>query len=244
MFISDDQTARINTAFQLLAVRGVSVFGSSGDGGSHYSFQPFSGGAIADALNEVSCKYQMPVFPTGSPYIVSVGGTMWKGDGSHPVAWEEDKTYGTGGGFSWQFGMPDWQKKAVAAYLVNTTGLPPASSFNKAGRAFPDISGVAVEGTSQSSPLVAGMFSMIVDKRLSKGLPALGFVSPRLWKVAAAYPGEAFLDVTEGGTALTCDNGFPAAPGWDAATGWGRPIWPGLLKHLGEDEVTADTLVI
>merc|ERR1712048_475064 len=99
MFLSREQVRRINTGFQLLGLRGVSVFGSSGDGGSHFSFQKFEGGAIANALNKASCTYQIPVFPTTSPYVTSVGGTEWSGflspDPSKPAAW-----YGSGGGFS------------------------------------------------------------------------------------------------------------------------------------------------
>lgn len=236
MFLNDDQTARINTAFQVLGVRGVSVFGSSGDGGSHFSFQSFTGGPLADKLNEISCKFQMPVFPTSSPYIVSVGGTQWDNDDpSSPVAWEMAGESGTGGGFAWQFAMPDHQKAAVAAYLGNSAGLPPAGSFNAKGRAYPDISAIAAQGTSQSSPMVAGIFSLLVDQRLASGLPPLGFVAPRLWKVAAEHPGEAVQDVVQGGTSTSCDNGFPARQGWDAATGWGRPAWPGLVKYFGSD---------
>merc|ERR1712048_1331849 len=141
MFLSREQVRRINTGFQLLGLRGVSIFGSSGDGGSHFSFQQFSGGAIADALNKISCTYQMPVFPTTSPYITSVGGTEWSGflfpDPSKPKAWS-----GSGGGFSWEFAAPAHQKATVSAYLQSTAGLPPASSFNASGRAYPDISAV------------------------------------------------------------------------------------------------------
>ena len=32
---------------------------------------------LGNALNEISCQYQMPVFPTTSPYVTSVGGTDW-----------------------------------------------------------------------------------------------------------------------------------------------------------------------
>ena len=78
MFMSKDQVNRINAAFKVLGARGTSVFGSSGDGGSHFNFGPFSGGGeLGNALNEISCQYQMPVFPTTSPYVTSVGGTDW-----------------------------------------------------------------------------------------------------------------------------------------------------------------------
>jgi subtilase family serine protease len=70
-------------------VRGVTVLGASGDGGSHFSFGPFEGGAIANTLNKISCEFQMPVFPTASPYVLSVGGETWQNeDPAKPIAWE------------------------------------------------------------------------------------------------------------------------------------------------------------
>ena len=83
---------------------------------------------------------------------------------------------------------------------------------------------------------MAGIFSLLVDARLSAGLGPLGFVAPRIYQVASTYPGEAFEDITEGNTKTNCATGFPAAKGWDPTTGWGRPVWPGLLKHFGDDE--------
>eukprot|EP00440_Ansanella_granifera_P062114 gb/GFBE01067341.1/.p1 GENE.gb/GFBE01067341.1/~~gb/GFBE01067341.1/.p1 ORF type:complete len:568 (+),score=112.16 gb/GFBE01067341.1/:1-1704(+) len=235
MFMSQDQVKRIDTALQILGARGVTVFGSSGDGGSHFSFGKFSGGEMADILNKISCELQMPVFPTTSAYMVSVGGTMWKnGDSSQPITWSGFGG-GSGSGFSWQMNMPEHQKKTVQAYLASTPGLPPNGSFNPHGRAYPDISSVAVMGTSQSSPMTAGIFSMIIDKRLNAGLPPLGFVAPLIWKVAQEHPGEAFEDVTEGNSKTSCDNGFPSSHGWDPNTGWGRPIWSGLVKHFASD---------
>jgi tripeptidyl-peptidase-1 len=245
MFLSQDQVDRINVGLQVLGTRGISVFASSGDGGSHFSFGQFSGGLIADALNTISCTFQMPVFPTSSPYLTSVGGTGWSdagGSPAHPVAWD-----GSGGGFSWQFSAPSHQKAVVANYLSTTSGLPPASSFNSSGRAYPDVAALAdvviplcvyggcspSGGTSASSPTVAGLFTLLNDHRMSNGLPPLGFVSPRIWQVATEKPGAAFQDITKGNTKTTCDNGFPAGPGWDPTTGWGRPVWAGMLEYFG-----------
>ena len=77
----------------------------------------------------------------------------------------------------------------MSAYLSATTGLPSASSFNHTNRAYPDISAVSVEGTSQSSPQIAGIFSMITDHRLNQGLPPLGFLGPRIYQVSKSNPG-------------------------------------------------------
>ena len=238
MFLSIDQVNRISSHFKILGARGVTIFGSSGDGGSHFSFQPFEGGNVASVLNDISCAYAIPVFPTSSPYVVSVGGTDWSGffkpDPTKPKAWS-----GSGGGFSWQFPQPSHQQQVVSQYLslhAKDAGFPSPGSFNATGRAYPDIAAVAVDGTSQSSPTVAGIFSLLMDHRLNAGLPPLGFVAPRLWSVNSQHPGEAFESVTSGNTKTSCDTGFPASnTGWDAVTGWGRPVWAGIVKHFGSD---------
>lgn len=99
MFVSDAQVAKINHALMALGLRGVSVLGSSGDGGSHWSFGRFHGfGRVPRTLNKIGCRFQFPIFPSPSPYMISVGGTDWEGDDpSHPVMWS-----GSGGGFSWR----------------------------------------------------------------------------------------------------------------------------------------------
>jgi tripeptidyl-peptidase-1 len=238
MFLSTEQTDKINTALQVLGARGVTVMGSSGDGGSHFSFGPFkSDGGIGDDLNSVSCKYQIPVFPTASPYVLSIGGEMWDNDdSSKPITWA-GYGGGSGGGFSIEFDAPEHQKATVAEYLAKD-GMPPASSFDATKRAYPDVSAVGVSGTSQSCPLLAGMLSLLVDMRLNAGLPALGFLGPRLYQVATDFPGEAFEDIVGGNSGLSCgdETGFPAGEGWDANTGFGRPLWPGMVKHFASDE--------
>jgi len=235
MFNGTEQSERINTYFMALGLRGVTVMGSSGDGGSHFSFTKFSGGAIAAALNEVSCKYQIPVFPTASPYILSIGAEMWEGSSQNPVTWNVRNLYGSGGGFSIEFPAPPHQQAAISGYLKKA-GMPPPGSFNATNRAYPDVSAVGVDGTSQSCPIMAGIFSLITDMRLNKGLPPLGFVAPRLYQVTAKHPGEAFEDITKGNSWTSCDNGFPATEGWDANTGFGRPVWDGMVKYFGEDQ--------
>lgn len=234
MYLSQAQTERINRGFQILGARGVSVFGSSGDGGSHFSFGPFnSDREIARVLNEISCQFQFPVFPTASPYVTSVGGEAWGFLGSaHPIAWSR-----SGGGFSWQFPSPAHQREAVSAYLNQSSLLPPASSFNASNRAYPDVAGISEDGTSQSSPLVAGVFSMVTDARLNAGLPPLGYLGPRLYQTMRKFPGEAFQDISRGNSKTSCPSGFGAAKdAWDPVTGWGRPQWSGLLKHFATDD--------
>ena len=235
MFLSQAQVDKINTALQVLGARGVTVLGASGDGGSHFSFGAFpSDGGIGDVLNDASCANQVPVFPTASPYVLSVGGEMWRnGDSKFPETWA-GYGGGSGGGFSIQFPMPSHQADTVSAYLAKG-GMPPSSSFNAKNRAYPDMAAVGVSGTSQSCPISAGLLALVVDRRLNLGLPPLGYVAPRLYAVATAHPGEAFEDIVGGDSSTSCDNGFPATEGWDANTGFGRPVWEGWVKYFGED---------
>ena len=119
---------------------------------------------------------------------------------------------------------------------------PPKGSFPPLGRATPDVSALgegyqvytkqgvqSVGGTSASSPAFAGMVSLINDALLQAGKAPLGFLNPFLYKNA-----DAFTDVTKGTNAIGRGTGpvplgFAAAPGWDAATGLGTPVFSKLL---------------
>lgn len=255
MYPSQAQEARIEANFALLGLRGVTLASASGDGGSHYSFGPFAGArpAFDAVLNEVSCTYNFPTYPSGSAYVLAVGGTTWEGASpSAPVPWS-----GSGGGFAWQYKQPKWQAAVVDAYVAANNGssaFPPASGFNAAGRAYPDVAAVstgvpivvnggvvAAGGTSASTPAFAGVLSIVNAQRIRAGLKPLGFVVPRVYMVGAAHPGAAFYDTTTGSSACNsggpcCATGFPGATGWDPLTGFGRPVWSGLAKFFCTDD--------
>jgi subtilase family serine protease len=81
--------------------------------------------------------------------------------------------YAGGAGFSKRFKMPSYQKAAVTAYLTqHPTALPPATSFDAAMRAYPDVvalawgvpmvangSTVVTGGTSASAPVTIPLAS-------------------------------------------------------------------------------------
>ncbi|KAG1925347.1 tripeptidyl-peptidase 1-like [Pimephales promelas] len=129
-------------------------------------------------------------------------------------------------------------------YLKSVQPLPPQTYFNTTGRAYPDLAALSdnywvvtnrvpvpwISGTSASTPVVGGILSLINDQRFLKGLPSLGFINPRLYKLQ----GKGLYDVTEG-CHLSClddkveGKGFCASPSWDPVTGWGTPNYPVLL---------------
>ena len=212
--IDPDYRSRTDNEFMKFGVSGRSLLFASGDSG-------------------VTCKNGKfhPDWPTCSPYVTSVGGTT-----SLSRVW----TMG-GGGFSNVSPIPAYQVNAVKAYL-NSGSAPDTKHFNTFGRAYPDVSLLAVgyeivvdgittgvEGTSCSAPTFAGIVSILNDVRLNKGMKTLGFLNPLLYQLQ----GKGFFDVTQGsnsGLSFMCP-GFKAVPGWDPASGWGGPNF-GILRDL------------
>lgn len=177
----------------------------------------------------------------------------------------------TGGGFSTYFSRPSWQNNAVNHYLQNMSSTLSAG-YNSQGRAYPDISLIGVDyqvvvggivqsvfGTSCSSPVFAGMISLLNAQRELKGLGPLGWLNPTLysygWNTSAAgnLPLSAnqlsavFNDVTSGNNkccatqvpanAQCCAAGFQAIPGWDPVTGWGSVQFTELGRMFGVDNI-------
>ena len=108
------------------------------------------------------------------------------------------------------------------------------------GRGYPDVSllgatyityingsRVVLYGTSASTPVFAGMVSLVNSVRQAAGNSSLGWLNPALY----AFSKEFLLnDITSGnnlckaekaGTFSCCSQGFYAAPGWDPVTGLG-----------------------
>jgi len=147
------------------------------------------------------------------------------------------------------FSMPAWQKTAVKRYLSENNqstfdAFPTAAGtpgWNPNGRAFPDIAAYgayfpmiypdgsieSIGGTSLSAPTAAALFSLANQALMRDGYDVIGYANPMLYWMGENCT-DAFNDVTIGdnragdNTPLSvCDFGFPAAPGWDAATGLG-----------------------
>ncbi len=87
-----------------------------------------------------------------------------------------------------------------------------------------------VGGTSAGSPQWA---SIVALANQLKGGP-VGFINPTLYKIGcSARYGADFHDVTVGNNQLTgTPVGFPAATGWDDATGLGTPNVANLVQDL------------
>merc|ERR1719203_616034 len=152
--VSAEYMEACNSGFMKAGVRGLSLLFASGDQG---------------VCGREGCGFMgqrfNPDFPSGSPYVTSVGGTDFVGDDiGDEMAWSDG-----GGGFSDEFPMPEYQKAAVAAYTASPEAeLPPQELWNASGRGFPDVSALGglkapycvlhagffggVAGTSASTP--------------------------------------------------------------------------------------------
>jgi len=144
-----------NVGFQKIGMMGTTVFVASGDAG-------------AASKENNDCRNQrtpiQPDYPASSPYVTTVGGTMFKtantlapplppfcaesritcaGSGYEIVSQPPESLITSGGGFSNYAPTPSYQSAQVQAYLSSQALLPPSSDFNSSGRAYPDITALA-----------------------------------------------------------------------------------------------------
>lgn len=166
----------------------------------------------------------------------------------------------TGGGFSTYFAAPSYQTSAVAAYFASlNASQTPTAGYNPQGRAYPDISLIAVNyqvivtgevenifGTSASAPVIAAFVSLANAQRLAQNKSSLGFLNPTLYAVGmnTSIP-QQFNDVTLGhnkccaysgstpSAATCCASGFYTTTGWDPVTGWGSVNYTAFAAMFG-----------
>ncbi|KAI0696979.1 subtilisin-like protein [Cerioporus squamosus] len=202
-----------------LGARGTTVLYASGDGG------------VAGSRFSNSCSTFIPTFPSGCPYVTSVGAT---------TGYSPEVAAGlSAGGFSNIFPRPNYQATAATKYLT-TLGSTYAGLYNQSGRGYPDVAAqgttfaivvngtlVGVDGTSASSPTFASIVALVNDQRLKAGKASLGFLNPLLYSTGAA---SIFNDITKGSNPGCNTNGFPTKAGWDPVTGLGTVDYVRFLK--------------
>ncbi|KAL8935586.1 MAG: hypothetical protein Q9216_005353 [Gyalolechia sp. 2 TL-2023] len=225
--------------YMKLGLAGTSFLFSSGDSGV--------GGNGRQCIDPVTKEYNdgssgifNPGFPSGCPYITSIGATQIV-PGASVTAPEKscETVIFSGGGFSNVFPLPDYQSAAVKSWFTNHPPPYGADRFNNSQttRGFPDISAnganyvvavtgqfALVYGTSASSPVVGALLTLINEARFAAGKSSVGFVNPTLY----ANPG-ALNDIQLGGNQGCGTPGFQAVEGWDPVTGLGTPNFPKLL---------------
>jgi tripeptidyl-peptidase-1 len=251
----------VNTQFQKIGLRGLTLISASGDSG-------------ANGRTDGTCTIPQlrPAYPGSSPFITSVGATQLQNpvfdlpnaanipycqmgaqcpSGGVEVAVSYNVSgFASGGGFSNISSTPSYQQAAVKAYLSSGIALPPSSYYNAMGRGMPDLAAIGhncmidyqaqgqpVGGTSCASPIVAGVFALLNQEAIAVLGKPLGFLNPFIYKAFAHNPSN-FNDVTigdnictEDGCSSTC-TGFKCTTGWDPVTGLGSPNYRNLKNYI------------
>lgn len=236
--VTDGLPSAEATIFAAMATQHQTVFAASGDQGSE----------ACSALPVKPTETQLSVTdPASQPDVTGVGGTDLTADGDPPglppteVGW-----LGGGGGISSLWPMPTWQSgKGVSNKY--SSGRP--CGLGKAGdcRQVPDVSANAgvsyamynqgkwltVLGTSLAAPDWAALTALIDDSSASCRKTPVGFLNPRLYKLAGSTPQD-FNDITKGDNDALGDHhgAYPATVGYDMVTGLGTPVGANLAQSL------------
>ena len=163
--------------------------------------------------------------PVDSPWVTAVGGTIPNaglatvaGRTAPDALWTapNDHSDAEGAGVSTVYPKPSWQR-----------GIPALDGVT--GRAYPDISMDASDGTSQASPTFAGILALATQLRgadLGTVNPALAAIGPRGAKAGIVDVPAGFTNTAYGVT------GFSTATGYDLASGWGTIFAPDFVPAL------------
>ena len=153
-----------------------------------------------------------------SPWVTAVGGSVPNVDpetgqrlGPDPV-WHVGGALAEGAGFSAVFPRPSYQN--------GVAGLTRSPM-----RSVPDITLDSRDGTSESTPLMAGVLALATQVNKAD----VGPINPALYRVLGPAGAQAGIaDVVEGNNSVTTPDGktvivpgFTAGPGFDVASGWG-----------------------
>jgi hypothetical protein len=227
-FISDptnptaSQTAAVHSldpAFLNAAAHNVPVMFASGDCG------PTDPTVLSDTGQ---CTPPIGVtagHPVDNPWITAVGGTIPNaglatvaGRTAPDALWTapNDHSDAESAGVSAIYPKPSWQR-----------GIPALDGVT--GRAEPDISMDADDGTSQASPTFAGILALATQLRGAD----LGTVNPALAAIGPRGTAAGIVDVPAGYTDTAYGvTGFSTATGYDLASGWGTIYAPDFVPAL------------
>ncbi len=183
------------------------------------------------------CPSSSYVFPADDAYVTSVGGTdllteSAGGPWASEMAWED----GGGGYFKKDaIPIPAWQRVSGVITAENQGSKVLRNGPDVAAEANYDFYAcgdqVACQtgwgGTSFAAPMWAGYMALVNEQAASNGKPRPGFINLALYALGLTSEyGGALHDIVKG------NNGLPAVPGFDLATGWGSPNGSGLITAL------------
>jgi kumamolisin len=200
----------------LIAAKTVSIFIASGDDGSREC-------GNSNPPN--------PSWPSTSPFVTAVGGTHLIAQiiSSTKLKIESETGWtGSGGGFSRVFSAPSYQTFLGASARVVPDVAADADPETGVVIVLDGSKQLNIGGTSASTPIWAGMASLINQARIAAGKKPLGQLNPRIYPIlqSTTYTKNFHDDI--GG----CTQDFCAVKGYDLVTGMGSPVMNVLLPTL------------
>lgn len=201
--------------FMELAAQGQNVFVASGDSGAN--------------VGDVG-------YPGNSPNIVDVGGTDLVTNGPGGEWQSESGWVGSGGGWSTQSTIPNYQTGVITSTNQGSTtyrNIPDVAMEANTDNFFcaNGSCSTGIGGTSLSAPRWAAFLALINEQ--ANGSP-IGFLNPLVYSIGqSSNYGNLFHDITTGTNANSgSGNLFSAVPGYDLVTGWGSPTGQNFINAL------------
>ncbi|MGH3155342.1 MAG: S53 family peptidase, partial [Streptosporangiaceae bacterium] len=205
------------------AAAGIPVMVATGDCGVVQNL------AVANGQCEDVSKTPDTASWDDSPWVTAVGGSVPNLTSSGRKAGPDPLWPGSGAGFSSVFARP--------AYQDGVAGITRSQM-----RSVPDITMDSQDGTSEASPLFAGVLSLATQLNGAD----VGPISPALYgALGPAGARDGIADVVRGDDTAHGIPGFAAAKGFDVASGWGTVnasrFVPSLVTatRAGDDESQA-----
>ena len=231
-FYPVDATA--DQIFLQFAAQGQSFFNASGDDDAYIGSNLY------------------PLQVCDDPYITTVGGTTLTTSGSggawvSETVWNWGGVYGSGGGISTQYSIPDWQANVSMSLNQGSTTMrnvpDVALTADNVWVIYGNGSSGDFGGTSCAAPLWAGFIALANQQAAANGQPPVGFINPAIYRIGtgSSYT-SCFHDITTGNnTSPSSPTQFYAVSGYDLCTGWGTPAGQNLIDALANPEALAIT---
>jgi hypothetical protein len=209
----------LDPAFLDAAAHNIPVLFAAGDCG------PTAATVLADTGQCTPATGVTADHPADNPWVTAVGGTIpnnglatASGRTAPDALWTapNDNSDAASAGISTVYPKPSWQR-----------GIPALRGVT--GRAFPDISMDASNGTSQASPTFAGILALATQLRGAD----LGTINPALAAIGPRGAAAGIIDVPAGYTDSAYGvTGYSTGPGYDIASGWGTIYAPAFVPAL------------
>jgi len=180
--------------------------------------------AVANAQCEDTTAFPSTAAWDDSPWVTAVGGSVpnLSKDGTRlgpDRLWHVGGVFSGGAGFSAVFPRPAYQDR------VNSSAM----------REVPDITMDATEGTSEATPLLAGVLALATQVNHDADV---GPINPALYQALGPnWARDGIIDVVSGNDSVirrhtVVVKGYAAGPGFDVASGWGTLYAPAFVPSL------------